>query len=198
MGLLSSIGQAIKAAIKKVVDWIVKAIKKWWWVILIVVAIYYAPALALWAQNVGAPEWIVSGLKGLAPLSKMLSSALEGGASLLKWVGDKWELLGAWEKVAYVAGAMFMLAPEEMKEVAREATEEITHGVSSIARHAGEAAGQAVKALANGLGFHWLVPVLIGGWFLLAKRDDDDDYHHQRARHILAAERSEGGLGYAP
>lgn len=202
MGVLSSILDAFKSIFKKVVHFVVEFVRQYWMVIVAIAVIYFAPALLLWATTAGAPAWLIAGLQGLTALTPYLTAALETGLAAYEWAVGAWEALGIWYQLAFTAGAMFVLAPEEMKEAAREISEEVTKGGAALASAVGSAAAAVAGGVASGLGSAVvksdLFTLAAGGlclWWFLAwrrkkKREDEAE--------AIAGESDRSGLSGSP
>lgn len=186
MGVFGSILDAFKSIFKKVVHFVVEFVKQYWMIIVAIAAIYFAPALLAWATAANAPAWLVAGLQGLTSLTPYLTAALETGMAAYTWAVEAWEALGIWYQLAFTAGAMFVLAPEEMKEVAREISEEVGKGGAALAAAVGSAAAAVGGGLASGLvkgaassGFVPLAAGALALWWFVAwrrrRKEDNED-----------------------
>lgn len=163
---ISKIFKAIFAAVKKVIKAIWKFIKKYWFIILLLVIIYFAPLLTTWLTSVGAPAWLSTSMMWIATnVTPMLMSAvgwvISSGGALLSSAGTWFGSLGFGAQAALIAGATYLLAPEET-------TEAISSMISGVADMVGDIAGAVVGGVGTalfssplglllaGVGLYWL------------------------------------------
>lgn len=176
--VISALLKAVFAAVKRVARTFVAVVKRAWWVVAIIAIIYFAPALAVWAAQSATTSWMVPLFNAVATnltpaLAKFAAWAAKAYASFGEW----WEALGFWWKVAYTAGAMFLLAPEESQELAKEISSAVNDAVAGIGAAVGSAAAAAIGGTVVGLATSPVGAIAAAAaiWWLLARRRGEEE-----------------------
>jgi hypothetical protein len=163
MSLADSILDWIKAVIEKIIAFITNFIEDYWLVLLAIVLICYAPGIGSWLTTNGfaslgaAFTWVGA---TVTPYVLGTLSTIWGGVAA---VGVAFAEAGLGTKLAVVAGAMALIAPEEATAVIEEA-------VDLAADVVGTVVGAVVKATN-------ILPFILGGFglYLLFTSDDEGE-----------------------
>lgn len=158
MSFLSAIWNLIKKIFSAVLGWIKKIFSKLFWIILILVVIWYAPFIAAYLVEIGAPTFMVSMFDAIAVLTPYVQAAGEWlwsqGSSLISTGWKAYRGLDAGTQAAIALGVSAAIAPEETAAVLSEA---------------GKLAASAIGSLASGV-MSTPVGLILGGaalWFFL-------------------------------
>lgn len=175
---LSKLFDLLKAIIKKIVDAVVKFVKKYWVLILMVMVVWFAPAIGPWLNSVGAPSFLVNSLSWVSstltiPLKSGLAGLVSGSSSLGSTAWSAYAKLGIGAQTAIAVGAAAAIAPEETAAVLEEAVELVADITSTVLGAGLSAIGGIVSS--SGLGTVFLWGGLAFGAYLLLKDGKDEN-----------------------
>lgn len=174
MGLVSSFLNMIKAAFKKIINAIIDFIKKFWVLILVVAIVWFAPQIALLLLELGAPQWLITGIGYVALATPYLvqygtllyTGVLEFGG----WAWSAYKNADLAMQFALAAGSFALLAPDETQAFVSDTVETVVDVVGTVA---GGVAGGIASGISNSpLGTALLVGGCVWlGWMLLSSGD---------------------------
>lgn len=152
-----------------IVEAVVDFIKEYWWVIIIILVIWYAPNIAFYLGEVGAPEWLVTGAEWLANSSLrtwVVSAGNWLGETISSTVSDLWGAMELTDKMIAVVGAGVLLAPEETAVFIEETAAAVEQIIEPLV-----VAGLDIVSTASGAFFSSPLGIgvlAVGGLFLLS------------------------------
>lgn len=167
MGFLSAIWNLIKKIFSAVLGWITKLFSKFFWIILIIVVIWFAPVIAAFLLEVGAPTFLVTAFETIAIATPYVQSAgmwlWSQGSSLVSTAWQAYRGLDAGTQAAVALGVAAAIAPEETAALLDETIELATSVGGSLI---GALARNPTVMIAAGV---------IGWWFLFGRKKHDNE-----------------------
>lgn len=193
MSLLGSLGDLIKALIKKIVDFVKKLFKKLWPLILLVVVVIYAPVIGGWLSANGA-TWLGSAFSWVGTnvtpwVSSTLSSIWSGAKALAGKAWSAFKGLELGQQASIITGASALLAPEETAAVLGEAASLATDlFLATAGGIVSSVLSNPIALVALGVGAYWLLggfssssdtEQIDGGSYAVGAVTDEDDTYDE-------------------
>lgn len=130
MSFLSDVLDWFIDTIKDLIKTLLDFIRKYWVIILIIVLLYiYAPAIATYLTEIGAPQWLASAVANFPSMLEAAGNALwafgqEAGAAFLQ---------AGWQtQLAVVAAAGYAINPDGTQELVEETIKDLAESGSDL------------------------------------------------------------------
>jgi signal transduction histidine kinase len=171
MGFLSDIFGWLKRFITRIVAQVVDFVKKYWWLVVIVALIFFAPSIAVWLSNTGAPLWLVNAFTFTATYATpILASVWAGTLAYAGAAATAFSTASLAVKGALVLGAIALVDEQAAGEL-------ITVGAELVSSTIGLVTAGVTTGVVSGIfSASPLVPIaLIGAatYFLYFRKKED-------------------------